>query len=61
MFWIGLYPRPYLNLMQPTVNHYVSKMQERQQAAQAEADRVQALRQARTATSNTQAAQTEGR
>ena len=36
MFWIGLYPRPYLNLMQPTVNHYVAKMQERQQAAQSE-------------------------
>ena len=61
MFWIGLYPRPYLNLMQPTVNHYVSQMQERQQAAQAEADRVQALRQARTTASDTLAAQTEGR
>jgi NADH-quinone oxidoreductase subunit M len=32
MFWIGLYPRPYLNLMEPTVQHYVSQMQERQQA-----------------------------
>jgi NADH-quinone oxidoreductase subunit M len=32
MFWIGLYPRPYLNLMEPTVKHYVSRMQERQQA-----------------------------
>jgi NADH-quinone oxidoreductase subunit M len=32
MFWIGLYPRPYLNLMEPTVQHYVSHMQERQQA-----------------------------
>jgi NADH-quinone oxidoreductase subunit M len=32
MFWIGLYPRPYLNLMEPTVKHYVSHMQERQQA-----------------------------
>jgi NADH-quinone oxidoreductase subunit M len=32
MFWIGLYPRPYLNLMEPTVKHYVSQMQERQQA-----------------------------
>src|SRR6185436_8314535 len=49
MFWIGLYPRPYLNLMQPTVNHYVAKMQERQQAAQAEADHMNAIRQARTA------------
>src|SRR5213596_1539560 len=38
MFWIGLYPRPYLNLMQPTVNHYVAQMQERQQAAQSERD-----------------------
>jgi len=43
------------------VNHYVSQMQERQQTAQAEADRVQALRQARTTTSDTLAAQTEGR
>ena len=60
MFWIGLYPRPYLNLMQPTVNHYVTKMQERQQAAQSEAERVQATRQARTATSETLAAPTEG-
>jgi NADH-quinone oxidoreductase subunit M len=33
MFWIGLYPRPYLNLMEPTVKHYVTQMQERQQAA----------------------------
>jgi NADH-quinone oxidoreductase subunit M len=32
MFWIGLYPRPYLNLMEPTVKHYVSHMQKRQQA-----------------------------
>ena len=29
MFWIGLYPRPYLNLMRPTVDHYVTQMQER--------------------------------
>ena len=29
MFWIGLYPRPYLNLMRPTVDHYVTRMQER--------------------------------
>jgi NADH-quinone oxidoreductase subunit M len=61
MFWIGLYPRPYLNLMQPTVNHYVARMQERQQAAQAEADQVHTIQQARTATSGTLAAQTEGR
>jgi NADH-quinone oxidoreductase subunit M len=61
MFWIGLYPRPYLNLLQPTVNHYVARMQERQQAAQSERDAVQTPRQAHTATSGTQAAQTEGR
>jgi len=61
MFWIGLYPRPYLNLMQPTVNHYVAQMQERQQAAQSARDPMQTPRQARTATSGTQAAQTEGR
>src|SRR5919198_3231847 len=60
MFWIGLYPRPYLNLMQPTVNHYVAQMQERQQAAQAERDRVQTPRQARTATSGTPAGQRGG-
>jgi NADH-quinone oxidoreductase subunit M len=61
MFWIGLYPRPYLNLMQPTVNHYVSRMQERQLAAQSERDSVQTPRQAHTVTSGTRAAQTEGR
>jgi hypothetical protein len=61
MFWIGLYPRPYLNLMQPTVNHYVAQMQARQQAAQAERDSVPTPRQASTATSGTLAAQTEGR
>ncbi len=32
MFWIGLYPRPFLRLMEPTVNHYVSQVQERHQA-----------------------------
>jgi NADH-quinone oxidoreductase subunit M len=32
MFWIGLYPRPYLNLMRPTVDHYVTQMQERHMA-----------------------------
>src|SRR2546428_7032929 len=61
MFWIGLYPRPYLNLMQPTVNHYVPQMQERQQASQPERASGQTPRQARTATSGTLAAQTEGR
>ena len=61
MFWIGLYPRPYLNLMQPTVNHYVGKMQERQKAAQAEAEHEQTVRQARMTTSGTLTVQTEGR
>ena len=61
MFWIGLYPRPYLNLMQPTVNHYVAKMQERQKAAQAEAEHEQTVRQARMTTSGTLTVQTEGR
>jgi hypothetical protein len=46
--------------MQPTVNHYVAQMQERQQAAQSE-NSSQAPRQARTTTSGTLAAQTEGR
>ncbi len=32
MFWIGLYPKPFLSRIQPTVNHYVGQMQERQQA-----------------------------
>jgi NADH-quinone oxidoreductase subunit M len=59
MFWIGLYPRPYLNLMQPTVQHYVTKMQERQQAAQAEADKT--TRQVRVSPSAPVTAQTEGR
>ena len=59
MFWIGLYPRPYLNLMQPTVQHYVTKMQERQQGAQAETDK--ATRQVRAGTSAPLAAQMEGR
>src|SRR5215468_574791 len=59
MFWIGLYPRPYLNLMQPTVQHYVTQMKERQQAAQPEADT--ATRQVRAGTSAPLTAQTEGR
>jgi NADH-quinone oxidoreductase subunit M len=61
MFWIGLYPRPYLNLMQPTVNHYVARMQERQKAAQVEAEHEQTVRQARMTTSGALAVQTEGR
>jgi hypothetical protein len=43
--------------MQPTVQHYVTKMQERQQAAQSETDK--ATRQVRAVTSAT--APTEGR
>lgn len=59
MFWIGLYPKPYLNLMQPTVHHYVSKMQERQIAAQQEAEK--ALQRASAMTPERHLAQTEGR
>ena len=58
MFWIGLYPRPYLNLMEPTVKHYVSQMQERQQAYLADVAKV--ARQG-TAPALPQTAQTEGR
>src|SRR5262249_28715288 len=61
MFWIGLYPRPYLNLMQPTLIHYVAQLQARHQAARSGRDSVQPPRQAHTATSGTRAAQTEGR
>jgi NADH-quinone oxidoreductase subunit M len=32
MFWIGLYPRPFLARIEPTVKHYVSRMQKQQQA-----------------------------
>jgi NADH-quinone oxidoreductase subunit M len=39
MFWIGLYPRPFLNLMEPTVQHYVTQMQQRQQAYREETAR----------------------
>jgi NADH-quinone oxidoreductase subunit M len=42
MFWIGLYPRPYLKLMEPTVQHYVTQMQARQQAARLEKSERQA-------------------
>ena len=38
MFWIGLYPRPYLNLMRPTVDHYVTQMQERHLAERYDPD-----------------------
>ncbi|ETW97078.1 MAG: NADH:ubiquinone oxidoreductase subunit M [Candidatus Entotheonella factor] len=32
MFWIGLYPRPFLSRVEPTVNHYVGQVQEQHQA-----------------------------
>ncbi len=32
MFWIGLYPKPFLSRVEPTVNHYVSHVQEQHQA-----------------------------
>jgi NADH-quinone oxidoreductase subunit M len=32
MFWIGLYPRPFLARIEPTVKHYVTQMQQRHQA-----------------------------
>jgi NADH-quinone oxidoreductase subunit M len=32
MFWIGLYPRPFLARIEPTVEHYVTQMQERHEA-----------------------------
>jgi len=32
MFWIGLYPRPFLTRVQPTVDYYVGRVQEQHQA-----------------------------
>jgi NADH-quinone oxidoreductase subunit M len=32
MFWIGLYPKPFLERIEPTVEHYVTHMRERHQA-----------------------------
>ncbi len=32
MFWIGLYPKPFLTRVQPTVDHYVGQVQEQHQA-----------------------------
>lgn len=32
MFWIGLYPKPFLSRIEPTVNHYVGQVQEKHQA-----------------------------
>ena len=58
MFWIGLYPRPYLKLMQPTVNHYVEQMQERQQAYLEETERAERRAQA---AAPQRLVQTEGR
>ncbi|MGQ4807197.1 NADH-quinone oxidoreductase subunit M [Candidatus Entotheonellaceae bacterium PAL068K] len=58
MFWIGLYPQPFLKRIQPTVDHYVSQMQEQQQAYLEAIERSE--RQAH-ATSLPRLAQTEGR
>ena len=58
MFWIGLYPRPYLNLMEPTVKHYVSHMQKQQQAYLDEQEKSARQAQAR---SSPRAARTEDR
>jgi NADH-quinone oxidoreductase subunit M len=58
MFWIGLYPRPFLNLTEPTVNHYVSQMQARQQAYLDETEQAQRLAASGVAP---QTAQAEGR
>lgn len=41
MFWIGLYPRPFLARIEPTVKHYVSRMQKQQQAHRDAAEGVQ--------------------
>jgi hypothetical protein len=32
MFWIGLYPKPFLSRIEPTVKHYVGEMQRQQEA-----------------------------
>ncbi len=32
MFWIGLYPKPFLSRVEPTVNHYVGQVQAQHQA-----------------------------
>lgn len=32
MFWIGLYPKPFLTRVQPTVDYYVGQVQEKHQA-----------------------------
>jgi hypothetical protein len=32
MFWIGLYPKPFLTRVQPTVDHYVGEVQAKHQA-----------------------------
>ena len=32
MFWIGLYPKPFLTRIEPTVNHYVGQVQAQHQA-----------------------------
>lgn len=58
MFWIGLYPKPYLELMQPTVDHYVVHLQQRHQAALEQAGK--GVKKAETPTSETVVAQQEG-
>ena len=57
MFWIGLYPRPFLDRIEPTVNHYVSRMQKQQQAHRDAIDD----RQRRAAQAVPSATTTEGR
>ena len=32
MFWIGLYPKPFLSRVQPTVDHYIGQVQAKHQA-----------------------------
>jgi NADH-quinone oxidoreductase subunit M len=61
MFWIGLYPRPYLRLMEPTVKHYVGQMQERQKAALHGMEPVAPTQHAQQPAAATLATQKEGR
>ncbi len=57
MFWIGLYPRPFLARIEPTVKHYVSRMQKQQQAHRDATESVQQ----RAAQAVPSATTTEGR
>ena len=61
MFWIGLYPRPYLNLMEPTVKHYVGQMQEQPESSPAQPGATRYQRSRRIGLTPHLAAQTEGR